>query len=50
MPIDGGVLPPSPQPFNGVIEFNASQSKPCWPMRVAPFDDGGLLVTRRLAV
>jgi arylsulfatase len=34
--IDGHVLPPPPQQFGGQIELNASQSKPFWPMRVAP--------------
>ena len=34
--IPGDVLPPPPQPFGGVIELNAAQSQPYWPMRVVP--------------
>jgi arylsulfatase len=34
--IDGHVLPPVPQKFGGEIELNAAQSKPYWPMKVAP--------------
>ena len=32
--IDGKVLPPPPTPFGGVINLNAKDSKPCWPLRV----------------
>ena len=34
--IEGGQLPPPPQPFGGKIERNAAQSTPYWPMRVVP--------------
>ena len=34
--INGEQLPPPPQKFGGVIERNAAQSKPYWPMRVVP--------------
>jgi arylsulfatase len=37
--IPGDVLPPPPQPFGGVIELNAVDSKPYWPMRVVPPKD-----------
>jgi arylsulfatase A-like enzyme len=33
--IDGRYLPPPPQPFEGEIGLNATQSKPAWPARVA---------------
>lgn len=32
--IDGKVLPPQPEPFGGVINLNAVDSKACWPPRV----------------
>jgi arylsulfatase A-like enzyme len=34
--IDGKVLPPPPPPFGGVINLQASQSKPYWPAQVVP--------------
>jgi len=34
--IDGRYLPPPPPPFQGVINLNATQSKPAWPARVVP--------------
>src|SRR5262249_13073572 len=34
--IDGRYLPPPPQPFQGDINLNATQSKPYWPARVVP--------------
>ena len=34
--IDGRYLPPPPQKFGGVIQPDAAQSKPYWPMLVAP--------------
>ena len=34
--IEGNILPPPPQPFDGSINLNASQSKPAWPARVTP--------------
>ncbi|MFO1089588.1 MAG: arylsulfatase [Hyphomicrobiales bacterium] len=34
--IDGRQLPPPDQPFGGVINLNALQSKPYWPARVVP--------------
>ena len=34
--IEGNVLPPTPQPFEGSISLNADQSKPAWPARVTP--------------
>jgi len=34
--IDGGKIPPPPQPFGGVIKETAQQSKPYWPARVVP--------------
>ena len=37
--IDGHVLPPPPQPFQGQIELNAAQSTPAWPPRVVPPKD-----------
>ena len=34
--IDGSYLPPPPQPFSGVINLNAKDSKPAWPPTVVP--------------
>jgi arylsulfatase len=34
--IHGRYVPPPPQPFQGMIELNAMQSKPAWPARVVP--------------
>jgi hypothetical protein len=34
--IDGHVLPPPPQRFQGQIQLNAAESKPGWPARVVP--------------
>src|SRR5664279_3281971 len=34
--IDGRYLPSPPQPFQGQINLNASQSKSAWPARVVP--------------
>jgi arylsulfatase A-like enzyme len=34
--IDGKYLPPPPPPFGGVINLNATDSKPCWPAQVVP--------------
>ena len=34
--IDGRYLPPPPQKFGGVIQPDAAESKPYWPMLVAP--------------
>jgi arylsulfatase len=34
--IDGRYLPPPPEPFGGIINPNALQSKPYWPARVVP--------------
>jgi arylsulfatase len=34
--IEGHILPPPPQKFQGDIGLNAAQSKPYWPMRVVP--------------
>jgi len=34
--IEGNVLPPPPQRFEGSISLNALQSKPAWPARVTP--------------
>src|SRR5262245_53706700 len=34
--VDGRFLPAPPQRFDGLIQLNASQSKPAWPMRVVP--------------
>jgi len=34
--IDGKYLPPPPPPFGGVINLQASQSKPYWPPQVVP--------------
>lgn len=34
--IDGRVLPPPPQKFDGEINLNAAQSTPAWPARVVP--------------
>ena len=34
--VDGRYVPPPPQPFEGQIELNATQSKPYWPARVVP--------------
>jgi hypothetical protein len=34
--IDGRYLPPPPPPFKGLVELNAAQSAPAWPMRVVP--------------
>ena len=34
--IDGRYLPPPPQKFGGVIQPDAAQSQPYWPMLVAP--------------
>ncbi len=34
--IDGRYLPPSPQPFGGVIKESARESTPWWPPRVVP--------------
>jgi arylsulfatase len=34
--IDGRSLPPTPAPFGGTINLNASQSTPYWPPRVVP--------------
>jgi hypothetical protein len=34
--IDGRYLPAPPQPFNGDIQLNATQSKPYWPATVVP--------------
>ncbi|MFO1060042.1 MAG: arylsulfatase [Dongiaceae bacterium] len=34
--IDGRYLPPPPQPFGGIINPNALQSKPYWPARIVP--------------
>ena len=34
--VDPKYVPPTPQPFGGVINMNAKNSKPCWPARVVP--------------
>ena len=34
--IEGNVLPPPPQRFEGSVSLNAHQSKPAWPARVTP--------------
>ena len=34
--IDGKYIPPPPPPFGGEIGLDASQSKACWPAKVAP--------------
>lgn len=34
--IEGNILPRAPQPFDGSINLNASQSQPAWPARVTP--------------
>src|SRR5919106_6184089 len=34
--VDGRYVPPPPQPFEGQIELNATQSKPYWLARVVP--------------
>ena len=34
--IDGKYLPPPPPPFGGVINMNATDSKPYWPAQVVP--------------
>jgi arylsulfatase A-like enzyme len=34
--IDGKYLPPQPAPFGGVVNMQASQSKPYWPPQVVP--------------
>ncbi len=37
-PLPSKYLPALPSAFDGVIEFNAAQSKPSWPKTVAPPD------------
>src|SRR5208283_4415028 len=37
--VDGRYLPPPPPPFQGVINLNATTSKPAWPARVVPPKD-----------
>lgn len=34
--IEGLYLPPSAQPFEGTIHFNAQDSKPSWPAKIVP--------------
>ena len=34
--INGQLLPPAEPPFGGIINLNASESKPWWPPRIVP--------------